>query len=131
MLKPENRLKKVRDFNVLIKQGRWANGQLLDLKFLELDRLKKESLPKAVVEGVFKKQLKVAFTVGVKLDKRAVVRNKIKRRLREVVRLLIKEGKIKKGYYGLFVAKKTIKEKDYVEIEREVVILFEKARMLI
>jgi ribonuclease P protein component len=130
MLKPVNRLKKVRDFNVLMKYGRWINGQFLDLKTLDLHKIKQELLPKRVVEEWFRKQLKIAFTVGLKIDKRAVVRNRLKRQMREVVRLLIKENKVKEGYYVLFVARAGIKEKEYEEIEQEVVFLLQKARLI-
>jgi ribonuclease P protein component len=131
MLKLENRLKKVRDFNLLIKQGRWINGQFVDLKLLDLQSIAKKALPKRVVEDVFRHQLKVAFSVGVKIDKRAVVRNRLRRQLREVVRLLIKENKIKIGYYLLFVVKSGIKEKEYSAIVQEVQSLLKKARILI
>ena len=40
MLQENNSLKKVRDFNLLMKYGRWANGRLLDLKYLELAKIR-------------------------------------------------------------------------------------------
>jgi ribonuclease P protein component len=131
MLKPENRLKKTRDFNLLIKQGRWTSGSLLDVKVLKLDVIKDALLPKKISKADFRNQLKIAFTVGLKIEKRAVYRNRIKRQLREVVRLLIKENRLKKGYYLLFVAKKEIKEVEYGEIARDVTEVLRLSRVLI
>lgn len=79
----------------------------------------------------FRNQLKIAFTVGLKIEKRAVYRNRIKRQLREVVRLLIKENRLKKGYYLLFVAKKEIKEAEYGEIARDVTEVLRLSRVLV
>ncbi|MBU0545685.1 ribonuclease P protein component [Patescibacteria group bacterium] len=126
MLPPKNRLKKVRDFNLLMKYGRWANGWLFDLKYLRLDMVK-EFFPKKVDVEEFQAQLLVAFTVGTKISKKAVVRNRLRRQMREVVRLLIKEDKLKKGYFLLFVARKEALDKEYLDIEREIKGLLAKA----
>ncbi len=131
MLKPENRLKKTRDFNLLMKQGRWANGILIDLKYLKLDEVKDVLLPKKVSKEDFRKELKIAFTVGLKIDKRAVVRNRIKRQLREMVRLLVKEIRLKKGFYLLFVVRKEIKEKEPAEISVELMSLLSRSKVLV
>lgn len=131
MLKPENRLKKTRDFNLLMKQGRWANGVLVDLKYLKLDEVKDVLLPKKILKEDFRKELKIAFTVGLKIDKRAVARNRIKRQLREMVRLLVKENRLKKGFYLLFVVRKEIKEKEPAEISTELMSLLSRSKVLV
>ena len=146
MLKPENRLKKVRDFNLLIKYGKWTSGNFLTIKYLKLEDVK-EYFPKKEDPKVFKNQLKIAFVAGVKINKKAVVRNRLKRQMREVVRLLMKDKKIKSGYYIMIVAKKEIYpaksgkaglsktefngvKKEYSEIEKEINQLFTRARIL-
>ncbi len=126
MLPEINRLKKIRDFNLLMKYGRWANGRLLDLKYLELAKIE-DYFPKKEDPEKFKKQLKIAFTVGLKIDKRAVVRNRVRRQIREVVRLLIKENRLKIGFYLLFVAKKDILGKEYGEISSETAVLLKRS----
>jgi ribonuclease P protein component len=75
--------------------------------------------------------LKIAFTVGLKIDKRAVVRNRLKRQIREVVRLLIKDKKIKTGYYALFVARVGIKEKEYSDMQKEILELLHRAKVML
>ena len=129
MLQENNRLKKVRDFNLLMKYGRWTNGRLLDLKYLELAKIM-DYLPKKEDPEKFEKQLRIAFTVGLKINKKAVVRNRLRRQIREVVRLLVKENKLKNGYYLLFVARKDVLGEEYTEIEREVKNLLEKAKII-
>lgn len=131
MLKPENRLKKVRDFNLLMKQGRWINGEFLDLKILNLNKIPLKLLPKRVEENEFRKQLKIAFTIGLKIDKRAVVRNRLRRQLREAVRLFIKDNKLKEGNYLLFVARKDMKNQEYKAIHQEAEGLLGKAGIFI
>lgn len=128
MLPVENRLAKVRDFNLVMKQGRWTNGTFLDIKVLDLAK-NRDYFPAKEDSNAFEKQLKIAFTVGLKVSKKAVERNRIKRQTREVVRLLLKDNKLKSGYYLLFVARPTIKDKDFTEISQETNLLLERARM--
>lgn len=130
MLQPENRLTKVRDFNLLMKQGRWLKGDFIDLRYSHLEKISEEFLPKRIEPSEFRKQLKIAFTVGLKVDKRAVVRNRLKRQLREVVRLLVKEHAIRTGNYILFVARKEMIGKSYEAIQHEVVRLLSLARVI-
>lgn len=129
MLPQPNRLTKVRDFNLVMKYGRWTNGSFIDLKYLELAKIN-NYFPKKEDPDKFVKQLKIAFTVGLKISKSAVKRNRVKRQMREVVRLLIKDSRLRNGFYLLFVAKKGILEKDYAEISEEIKLLLDKARIL-
>jgi len=64
--------------------------------------------------------LRIGFAVGLGVSKKAVVRNRIKRQLREIVRLLLKEEKIRHGHHVLVMVKSVIVGKEYGEIEREV-----------
>lgn len=129
MLPRVSRLTKVRDFNLVMKHGRWMNGRFLRMKWLKLADFvnyfpKKEDVDK------FKKQLKLAIVVGVKVSKSAVKRNRLKRQIREVARLLIKDNHLSEGYYLMLVAKKDILDKNYAEISEEIGLLLEKVKIL-
>jgi len=130
MLQKENRLAKIRDFNLLMKHGQWVNGRFLDLKVLELAKIK-DYFPKKEDPDKFIKQLKLAVSVGLKVDKRAVKRNRVKRQAGEVLRLLLKEERLKNGYYILVVARKAVLETDYAEIGEELKLLLTKAKVLL
>ena len=129
MLQPKNRLSKVRDFNLVIKHGQWASGRVLALKWLELAKIK-DYFPKKEDVDKFQNQLRLAFSVGLKVDKRAVVRNRVKRQMREVARLLIKAGRLKTGYYLMFVAKPIIVGANYAEISQEMEVLLKRVKLL-
>lgn len=129
MLQQENRLRKLRDFNLVMKHGQWINGRFLDIKVLELAK-NQAYFPKKEDVDNFKKQLKLAIAAGLKVHKSAVKRNRVRRQIREVLRLLLKDGKIKIGYYILVVAKKDTLDKDYAEISEEVKVLLSRAKVL-
>ena len=124
MLPRENRLKRMKDFEILFNEGRYFNYEFLSLKVWKIDPLK---YPK---RDYTKEDLKIGFTVGLKVSKSAVKRNRVKRQMREVVRLLLKEGKIKKGFMVAMVAKPEILEKEYIEIEKAVKGVFKRAGLL-
>jgi ribonuclease P protein component len=128
MLNKDNRLTKVRDFNLILKHGRWANGSFLDLKYVELAK-NTNYFPKKEDVDKFKKQLRLAITVGLKVSKSAVKRNKVKRQIREALRLLIKDSQLKSGVYLLFVARKNILEKNYAEISEEIKLLLKRSNI--
>lgn len=125
MLTDKYRLKKTRDFNLLMERGRWISGALFTIKWLELAK-NKDYLPKKTDLTEFVNQLRFAFVVGVKASKSAVKRNRLKRQICEVVRLLIKDGRVKSGYYLMVVAKNEALGKEYGEIEKGVVGLLKK-----
>jgi len=136
MYPKENRLKKVKDFELVNKHGRWTSGFLLSVKTLKLANLDEKYLPKHTKKGTkegleeFKNQLKIAVAVGLKFHKSAVKRNRIKRQIREVVRLLLKDGRFQNGYYVLIQPKKECLEEDYAKISTELKLLFKKAKVL-
>lgn len=130
MLSINNRLTKERDFKLLLKRGFWVKGENISLKILPLSQNRKYFPKKEDVDN-FEKQLKIAFSVGVKISKSAVVRNKVKRQLREAVRLLIKENGIKSGYYFLFVPQPSIVNKNFAEISEEIKLLFSNNNFLL
>ena len=128
-MQQENRLRKLRDFNLVMKHGQWVNGRFLDIRVLELAK-NQAYFPKKEDLNTFKKQLKLAIAVGLKVHKSAVQRNKLKRQISEVLRLLLKDGQIKNGYYILVVARKDVLDKDYAEISQEIKVLLSRGRVL-
>ena len=119
MLPKENRLSKIRDFNLLFKHGVYISGQFLDLKLLKLDKIL-NYLPKKEDPKSFIDQLLIGISVGIKISKKAVLRNKIKRQIREILRLALQKKEIMPGYYLLFIAKKDAVGKNYAELEKEI-----------
>jgi len=130
MIPLNNRLRKTRDFNLVIKHGRWVSNSFLTLKSLELAK-NQDYFPKKEDPDKFVKQLKLAFSVGLKVSKSAVKRNRVRRQMSEVVRLLLKEDKLKIGYYLMFVAKKEVLDKNYAEISQEIKLLLSKTKVLL
>lgn len=129
MFQQENRLRKLRDFNLVLKHGQWVNGQFLDIKYVDLAK-NQNFFPKKEDPESFKKQLKLAISVGLKISKSAVKRNRVKRLIREVLRLLIKEEALKIGFYILVVAKKNILDKEYADISQEIKVLLQRGKLL-
>ncbi len=80
MLKKENRLTKKKDFESLFEKGKGIKQDSLYLKY------KKNNLKKS----------RVSIIVGKNYSKKAVERNKIKRRIREIIK--------KKNIPGLDIA---------------------------
>ncbi len=72
-----------------------------------------------------KEGLKIGFSVSKKCGK-AVVRNKIKRRLRVIVTELIPD--LSKEYFYVIVTKQSIAERSFQELEEEVKSVFENAK---
>ncbi len=101
----------------------------MDIRVLELAK-NQAYFPKKEDLNTFKKQLKLAIAVGLKVHKSAVQRNKLKRQISEVLRLLLKDGQIKNGYYILVVARKDVLDKDYAEISQEIKVLLSRGRVL-
>lgn len=124
MLPRENRLIKMKDFEILFKEGRFFNSPLLQAKVWIINPEKYPRRKYSLTD------LKIAFVVSTKIDKRAVVRNRLKRQVREVVRLLLKDDQLKTGFMVLLIAKKELVGKEYGEIEKSILELLEKSRVL-
>lgn len=113
-----------------MKRGRWLSGPQLTLRMLNLATIG-DYVPKREDPDKFKKQLRIAVTVGLKISKSAVQRNRLKRQLRETVRILLKEGALLSGYYLLLVAQNNLLGKTYPEISQETKLLLKRAGCLI
>lgn len=129
MLQPPYRLAKKRDFDLLLKHGRWVKETDLSLKYLNLSQII-DLFPKKENPEDFQKQLKLAFSVGLKVSKSAVERNRLRRQLREVVRLLLKEGRLKTGFYVMLIPDKTLLEADYEKIKDKVSVVLQRSGIL-
>ena len=121
MLSKISRLKKKKDIEKVFKKGKRFKEDFLILK------ITKNALS----------QTRFGFVVSQKVSKKAVIRNKIKRRLREMVS---KKGKkLKKGRHPLvtrpgmdivLIALPGLETKDFWEIDETLNKLFKKAKCL-
>lgn len=112
MLPLENRLKKEKEFEAVFKGGRTIKGRNVFLRYL--------------INGTDK--TKVGFVVSKKVSKLAVERNKIKRRMREVVRL--KKKDIKDGLSIIIISLPQIKAAGYKEIKEDLENLLSKQELI-
>jgi ribonuclease P protein component len=112
MLPKENRLKKDKEFEAVFKGGRTLKGKGVFLRYL--------------INGTDK--TKVGFVVSKKISKLAVERNKIKRRMREIIRL--KKKDIKEGLSVVIVSLPPIKGMDYKEIKDDLENLLTKEELI-
>jgi ribonuclease P protein component len=124
MLSQQFRLKHFRDFDTLYKEGRFVGADLLTMKFWKIDITR---FPKRAYRA---DDLKIGFVVGTKVHKSAVKRNRLKRQMREMVRLLLKDEKILLGHLIVFMAKKEMLEQSYEKIEQNIVFLLKRSRLL-
>ena len=114
MLKRENRLAARRDFDTLFKRGRATFGANFVVK-----------AARRPGEGV----CRVAFVVGTKVSKDAVVRNRLRRRMREVVRLVF--AGMSPGFDVMVSAKGVAAGRlEYAAVADEVLALLRKAGVL-
>ncbi len=125
MIPRKYRLKKMKDFEILFKEGRFVGADLVTAKVWKIDS-EKYPRRKYSVED-----LKIGFVVGLKVSKSAVKRNRLKRQMREVVRLLLKEEKIKKGFMVAVIAKKEMIGKEYEDIEKNILHVLKRAKLLV
>ncbi len=111
MLPKINRLKKDKDFERVFKQGKGLKQGFLYLK------IKKNSLDTS----------RFAFVISKKFSKKAVIRNKTKRRLSEIIKTKLLE--IKKGMDVIIVVMPGA-ENDFQKLEQTIDKLFKKAKIL-
>lgn len=111
-LPKKNRLKGKREFKRVLEKGKGFKEDFLILK----------------VFRNFSNLIRFGFLVSQKISKKATIRNKIKRRLSELVRVKLK--KIKNGIDGILIPLPGIEKKEFFEIERILNNLFKRAKIL-
>lgn len=112
MLAKTYRLKKRKDFESVFKKGeRFKEDFLILIK-------SKNNLNHS----------RFGFIVGSKVSKRAIVRNKIKRRLRKLVQVRIL--KIKTGIDVVLIAQPGLENEDFRKIETIIDKIFKKAKII-
>ena len=104
-------LNKDKDFAQVFKAGRSSYSRLLGVK----------TLPNGLVISRF------GIIVSAKISKKAVVRNKIKRQIREIIRLDLEN--IKSGQDVAIVVLSPIIEEKYQEIKKELSQNFKRLRL--
>jgi len=112
MLPKTYRLQKKKDIEEVFKKGRSFKEDFLVLKTV------KNNLEKSCF----------GFVVSLKVSKKAVVRNKIRRKLNELVRLNLK--KIKPGSNNLLIVLPGLGVKDFWKLKESLDKLFSKAGLL-
>ncbi len=100
MLPQKNRIQKKKDIEKIFKKGRAFKEAPLVLKTI------KNNLGTS----------RFGFVVSQKVSKKANVRNKVKRRLREIIRLEL--NSFKAGSDNLFITLPGIEKKDFPEIKK-------------
>lgn len=106
-----NRLRKTKEIEKVFKNGTSCRSDFLLLKFF------KNSLPVS----------RFAFVVGQKVSKKATVRNRIKRRIREAVKKELPN--INAGLDTVWVALRGLENKNTEEIKKDVKCLLQKAKV--
>jgi len=114
MLQKENRLTGKDDFQKIHSKGRFYGDEFLAIRVFSSDF----------------DIVRLGFLVGLKVSKKAVVRNKIKRRLREIFSSLIKKNKLKKGFDIVVLVRPMIVDKHYNEIEKAIRRVLAKADLM-
>ena len=112
MLAQKNRLRRKKDFERVLRKGKGLKEDFLILKMVKNNS----------------SQNRFGFIVGTKISKKAVLRNKLKRRLRELVRGKIE--KIKKGFDIILIAQSGLGNRDFWELEEIFTKIFRRAKLL-
>ncbi|MEY4723837.1 MAG: hypothetical protein RLZZ324_1350 [Candidatus Parcubacteria bacterium] len=113
MLSKKNRLVAERDFSKLFAKGKSYSGRGIGMKMVKT--------PLSVT--------RVGFVVSTKVSKRAVVRNRIKRRMREAMRAFLPKLS-QSGMDIAFMARSETVSMEYVDIQRSIQGLLEKSGLV-
>jgi len=112
MLKKENRLTKKKDFDQVFEKGKSSFNKLLGIKAVNN-------------ESSFSR---FGIIVSTKISKKAVERNKIKRRIRNILQKELENIRIGKDV--VIITLPEIKNKEYQEIEGALKISLKKLKLL-
>lgn len=111
MLPKKHRLTKKKDFEKVLREGKGVREDFLFFKWISTDL----------------RISRFGFVVGKKISKKATVRNKMKRRLREIMR--VKLPKIKKSIDGVFITNPGLEKKEYSKLQEVVDKILTKAKL--
>ncbi len=112
MLPQANRLRLEKDIKTLFARGKSVFGSLVGLKF------RANALPVS----------RFAVVAGVKVSKKAVMRNRLKRQTRAIVHEVLE--KITPGYDVLLFLKAPAVGKPFEDLQQEVLANLKKAKLL-
>jgi ribonuclease P protein component len=108
MLSQKNRLKKKKDIDDAFRGGRAKSNSFFVVK----------------LKNNYSEDWRFGFVVSRKVSKKAVVRNRIKRRLCEIIKNALKIGVFKKdGKDALIIVRPGVDKKDFKEVEKTLVSL--------
>lgn len=124
MIPKQHRLKHMKDFDILFAEGQFVRGTYVSAKVWKIEPA---SYPR---RNYTADTLLVGFAVSKKVDKRAVVRNRIKRRMREIVRVSMKGTDWNKGYLVSFMASPKSVEATYHDLEKDILTIAQRAHLL-
>ncbi len=97
------RLSRSREIKEVFKGGKSFGSRFFQIRFIP-------------APSGFKR---IAFVVGLKVSKRAVIRNRIKRRISEITRLNI--SRIKPGYFIVIMAKPRVADEELKNLEEDLI----------
>ncbi|MCD4760508.1 ribonuclease P protein component [bacterium] len=111
MLPKENRLHQDKEIKAVVQKGQTF------------------FLPQFVIKYQVNKEkfTKIGFIISTKVDKKAVVRNRLARQLREVIRSFLPE--MKTGYSVMIIAKKQALELDFEALKKQMAFAFAKIKI--
>ena len=112
MLPLKNRLKKGKDFQRVFDRGKSINSDLISVRFLA-NRTD---------------NMRVGFIVSQKVSKTAVLRNKIKRMLRDIMRANIVGAK--EGFDMIIIAKSKISKVQPEEVNEVLKVLLKRSNLI-
>ena len=112
MLKKKYRVKNFKDFKELLNSGSYFGVKEFYIKFSKNDL----------------DYSKISVVVPIKIDKRAVVRNRIKRQISEILRLMYKN--IKPGFNIVFFCKNPILNSKQKEIKDQIDFILNKSELI-
>lgn len=111
-MKQSYKLTKKEDFDTVFRKGRLIRGLSVSL------RIKKTNLD----------HMRVGIIVGQRISKRAVIRNRIKRQLREVVAHYTQDSK--SGIDVVVMPNVEILKKSFNELKKELELVFKSAKLI-
>ncbi|WOD39195.1 ribonuclease P protein component [Nodosilinea sp. E11] len=114
MLPKQNRLRRSRDFSQVYRRGRKAVSAHLIVRGWAIGATPEKTVP----------MLRVGVVVSLKVHKRAVVRNRLKRQVRAALRTLL--PRLNPGFWIVISLKPEAVECEYAEFLRELEQLFTK-----